>query len=138
MSSSVISNPLQDGFPRTKAQAEKLDTVLNIDAAFLIDVPKEVILGRLQQRWVHRQSGRTYSYDFNPPKIHGKDDITGDALELREDDKAEVVSRRLDIYENSIAPVLEHYRGRGVLGVFQGTESPVIYNDVHQMITEIM
>lgn len=129
---------LQDGFPRTKAQAEKLDSILNIDAAFLIDVPKQVILDRLRQRWVHRQSGRTYSYDFNPPKVHGKDDVTGEPLELRDDDKAEVVSKRLDIYEKSIAPVLDHYRDRGILGIFQGSESPAIYKDVHQMITEIM
>ena len=132
-----MSSP-QDGFPRTKAQAEKLDSILDIDAAFFIDVPKQVILDRLRQRWVHRPSGRTYAYDFNPPKVHGQDDVTGEPLELREDDKAEVVSRRLDVYEKSIAPVLDHYRGKGVLGVFQGSESPTIYKDVQKMITEII
>lgn len=103
----------------------------------MIDVPKQVILDRIKQRWVHRPSGRTYSYDFNPPQVHGKDDITGEPLELREDDKAEVLSKRLDIYEKSISPVLEHYRDKGVLGVFRGNESPAIYKDMHLMLSEI-
>lgn len=121
---------LFDGFPRTIEQAKLLQDIVKLEQVFLIDVPEAVILSRISQRWVHLPSGRTYSYDFSPPKIHGKDDETGEPLTLREDDKPEVVQRRLQLYQSSVQPLLEFYKASGLLHVFTGTESPAIYQQL--------
>jgi adenylate kinase family enzyme len=71
---------LLDGFPRTVSQAEALDSRIDVDMALNLIVPVEDIVDRISSRWVHQGSGRTYSYSFNPPKVHGKDDITGEPL----------------------------------------------------------
>ncbi|KAK5978165.1 adenylate kinase [Trichostrongylus colubriformis] len=73
-------------------------------------VPKKVLIDRLSKRLVHHGSGRTYNLDFNPPKVEGKDDITGEPLFRREDDSTEVVSRRLEVHEKTEGKVVDYYR----------------------------
>ncbi|KZY75686.1 adenylate kinase [Oleiphilus sp. HI0067] len=101
---------LFDGFPRTIPQAEALKKQgIDIDAVVEIDVADEEIVSRLSGRRVHEASGRVYHVKFNPPATEGKDDITGDALVQREDDKEETVRKRLDVYHSQTAPLVEYY-----------------------------
>ena len=85
---------------------------------------------RIAQRWVHAPSGRTYSYDFNPPQKKGIDDITGEALVQRPDDTPEAVTQRLQKYQQMIDPLLDFYDKKGILEVFKGSESNKIYPEV--------
>ena len=101
---------LLDGFPRTIAQAEALrDAGVKIDAVVEIDVPDEEIIKRLSGRRVHPGSGRTYHVLYNPPKEEGKDDVTGEPLIQRDDDKEETVRKRLDVYHQQTEPLIEFY-----------------------------
>jgi adenylate kinase len=101
---------LLDGFPRTIAQAEGLDAMgIKIDYVIEINVADEEIVKRLAGRRVHLQSGRTYHIDYNPPKVDGIDDITGEALIQRDDDKEETVRKRLSIYHELTKPLVGYY-----------------------------
>jgi adenylate kinase len=101
---------LFDGFPRTIPQAEALRTQgVDLDLVLEIDVPDEEIIKRMSGRRVHTASGRTYHIVFNPPKVAGKDDVTGEDLIQREDDKEETVRKRLDVYHNQTKPLVEFY-----------------------------
>ncbi|XP_023839164.1 GTP:AMP phosphotransferase AK3, mitochondrial [Salvelinus sp. IW2-2015] len=117
------SSWLLDGFPRTVSQAESLDNVCSVDTVINLEVPYQTIKQRLTSRWLHLPSGRVYNIDFNPPKIAGLDDVTGEPLIQRDDDTPETVTRRLKAYENQTQPVLEYYRSKGVLETFSGTET---------------
>lgn len=121
---------LLDGFPRTVAQADALDSVYDVDSVINLDVPSQTIRERLTSRWVHLPSGRVYNIDFNPPKKPGLDDVTGEPLVQRDDDSPETVSRRLKDYERQTQPVLEYYRSKGVLETFSGTETNKIWPHV--------
>ncbi|EPQ32100.1 uncharacterized protein PFL1_00297 [Pseudozyma flocculosa PF-1] len=106
---------LLDGFPRTSGQAKMLDALLEtkgkqLKAVVNLDVPEEVILDRILQRWTHVPSGRVYNLSFNPPKVAGKDDVTGEALVQREDDNAETFGKRLASFHKQTEPMLHHYR----------------------------
>ncbi|XP_066473191.1 GTP:AMP phosphotransferase AK3, mitochondrial [Tiliqua scincoides] len=125
---------LLDGFPRTVPQAEALDKVCPIDTVIDLDVPFETIRERLTARWIHPASGRVYNLDFNPPKVPGTDDITGEPLVQRDDDKPETVMKRLKSYEAETKPVLEYYRRKGVLESFSGTETNKIWPRVHSFL----
>ncbi len=104
---------LFDGFPRTIPQAEALlDRNIIIDAVVEIDVPDQEIIDRMAGRRMHPASGRNYHVVFNPPQIEGKDDITGEDLILREDDKPETVKDRLKIYSQQTSPLIEFYSGK--------------------------
>lgn len=101
---------LFDGFPRTIPQAEALRAAgVPLDFVLEIDVPDEEIVARMSGRWVHLSSGRTYHVKFNPPKVPGKDDATGEALTQREDDKEETVRKRLQVYHSQTEPLVEYY-----------------------------
>jgi adenylate kinase len=101
---------LFDGFPRTIPQAEALiDRAINIDAVIEIDVPDQDIIDRMAGRRMHPASGRNYHIVFNPPKNEGKDDITGEDLILREDDKPETVKDRLKVYADQTSPLVFFY-----------------------------
>lgn len=103
---------LLDGFPRTVPQADALkEAGVAIDAVIEIDVPDSVIVERMSGRRAHLASGRTYHVVFNPPKVEGKDDITGEELVQRDDDKAEVVLDRLRVYHEQTAPLVGYYKG---------------------------
>lgn len=102
---------LLDGFPRTVPQADALkEAGVSIDAVIEIDVPDSVIVERMSGRRAHLASGRTYHVVFNPPKVDGKDDITGEDLVQRDDDKAEVVLDRLRVYHEQTAPLVGYYK----------------------------
>jgi adenylate kinase len=101
---------LFDGFPRTIAQAEAMkDSGVNIDYVLEIDVPDDMILERMTGRRSHAASGRVYHVKFNPPKVNDTDDITGEPLIQRDDDKAETVSKRLEVYHNQTKVLLGYY-----------------------------
>ena len=103
---------LFDGFPRTIPQAEALvERNIDIDAVVEIDVPNEDIIDRMSGRRIHPASGRNYHVIYSPPKIEGKDDITGEDLILREDDKPETVRDRLKIYSDQTSPLIKFYSG---------------------------
>jgi adenylate kinase len=101
---------LFDGFPRTIAQADAMkDAGVKLDVVLEIDVPFEAIIERMSGRRSHPASGRTYHVKFNPPKVEGKDDVTGEPLVQRDDDKAETVQKRLDVYSAQTRPLVEYY-----------------------------
>jgi adenylate kinase len=101
---------LFDGFPRTIAQADAMkDAGVKLDYVLEIDVPFEAIIERMSGRRSHPASGRTYHIKFNPPKVEGKDDITGEPLVQRDDDKEETVKKRLDVYSAQTRPLVEYY-----------------------------
>lgn len=102
---------LFDGFPRTIPQADALKAAgVRLDAVVDIDVPDEEIIRRMSGRRVHLASGRTYHVLFNPPKVEGKDDVTGEPLIQRDDDKEETVRKRLEVYHNQTEPLIGYYR----------------------------
>jgi len=101
---------LFDGFPRTIPQADALnDAAIGLDYVIEIDVPDAAIVERMSGRRVHLASGRTYHVKFNPPKVKGKDDVTGEPLIQREDDREETVKKRLAIYHAQTEPLIMYY-----------------------------
>ena len=101
---------LFDGFPRTIPQADALkEAGVPIDAVVEIDVPDAEIIKRMSGRRVHPASGRTYHVSFNPPKTEGKDDVTGEDLIQRDDDKEETVKARLKVYHDQTEPLIAYY-----------------------------
>lgn len=101
---------LFDGFPRTIPQAEAMRAAgVKIDAVLEIDVPHEAIIERMSGRRTHQPSGRTYHVKYNPPKVAGKDDVTGEDLIQREDDKEETVKKRLEVYQSQTRPLVDYY-----------------------------
>ncbi len=101
---------LFDGFPRTTPQADAMkDAGVVIDYVLEIDVPDEAIVERMSGRRVHPVSGRTYHVKFNPPKVEGKDDVTGEGLIQRNDDQEETVKKRLSIYHNQTEVLVGYY-----------------------------
>ncbi|MFY0665380.1 MAG: adenylate kinase [Natronospirillum sp.] len=102
---------LFDGFPRTIPQAEALkNSGVIIDHVVDIDVADEEIVKRLSGRRIHEASGRVYHVEYNPPKVAGKDDETGDTLIQREDDKEATVRKRLEIYHSQTEPLVHYYK----------------------------
>ena len=99
-----------DGFPRTIPQAEAMKAAgVPIDFVLEIDVPDAEIVERMSGRRAHLASGRTYHVKYNPPKVEGKDDVTGEDLVQRDDDKEETVRKRLDVYHSQTKPLVEYY-----------------------------
>ncbi len=101
---------LFDGFPRTLPQADAMKAAgVKLDFVLEIDVPDSAIIERMSGRRVHAASGRTYHVKFNPPKVEGKDDETGEDLIQREDDKEATVRKRLDVYQAQTRPLVDYY-----------------------------
>ncbi len=101
---------LFDGFPRTIPQAEAMKAAgVKLDYVLEIDVPFDAIIERMSGRRSHPASGRTYHVKFNPPKVEGKDDETGEDLVQREDDKEETVKKRLQVYSDQTRPLVDYY-----------------------------
>ncbi len=102
---------LFDGFPRTIPQAESMKAAaVPIDYVLEIDVPDDLIITRMSGRRVHAASGRIYHVKFNPPKVEGRDDQTGEPLIQRDDDREETVRKRLEVYRAQTQPLVEYYR----------------------------
>lgn len=115
-----------DGFPRTPAQAEALEIIMNelggeVNLVPYVSVPDDILVERLGGRWMSH-SGRVYHALYNPPRIKWFDDIDGTALYQREDDKAETVRRRIEVYNQQTSPLIEHYRNLGLLVEIDGTQ----------------
>lgn len=111
---------IMDGFPRTVAQAEAFDDLLakntwDLDAVVLFNADRESLLTRLTSRWTNPRTGRTYNTISNPPKVAGIDDEDGGPLVQREDDKAQTVANRLNVFENQTRPLVEYYKKNGKL-----------------------
>ncbi|KAF2155918.1 mitochondrial adenylate kinase [Myriangium duriaei CBS 260.36] len=125
-----------DGFPRTAAQAKSLDVLLPVNLVVNIKTPVSVVLDRICNRWIHAPSGRVYNTTFNAPKVPGKDDITGEPLIQRDDDKPEVWTSRLAKFEESSLPLLEHYDRKGLLWTVQGNTSdeisPLLFDEFNK------
>ena len=132
-----------DGFPRTLAQAEKLDQILSdrnqkIDVVIRLCVPDDMAIRRIAGRRFHITSGRSYNIEFNPPKIEGRDDITGEKLVQREDDKEEIVQSRLNTYHELTEPLVRYYQKQGILKAIDGTGSPEnIYAEIKKSLNEV-
>lgn len=104
------SGYLFDGFPRTIPQAEALRSAgVALDFVLEIAVPAEAIIERMSGRRVHAASGRTYHVRFNPPRVADHDDVSGEALIQRDDDREETVRKRLDVYESQTRPLVAYY-----------------------------
>ena len=132
-----------DGFPRTLAQAEKLDQILSdrnqkIDVVIQLCVPDDMAIRRIAGRRFHITSGRSYNIEFNPPKIEGRDDITSEKLVQREDDKEEIVQSRLNTYHELTEPLVRYYQKQGILKAIDGTGSPEnIYAEIKKTLNEV-
>jgi adenylate kinase len=108
--SDCVPGYLFDGFPRTIPQAEAMKTAdVPIDYVLEIDVDDARIIERMSGRRAHLPSGRTYHVKFNPPKVEGKDDVTGEPLVQRADDREETVRNRLEVYRSQTKPLVEYY-----------------------------
>lgn len=108
---------LLDGFPRTIPQADALkESGVKIDYVLEFDVPDEVIVERMSGRRVHQASGRSYHIVYNPPKVEGKDDVTGEDLIIRADDKPETVLDRLAVYHKQTSPLIDYYQAEAKAG----------------------
>ncbi|XP_016908988.1 GTP:AMP phosphotransferase AK3, mitochondrial isoform X1 [Apis cerana] len=129
---------IDTGFPRTLTQAEKLQKIHPINLVLYLDVPFEVILNRVKNRWVHLPSGRVYNIGFNSPKVPGKDDVTGEPLSKRDDDKIEIVQRRLQEYSNATKPILTFYSNLGLLNTFQGNTTDEIWPHIKRIVTKFL
>jgi adenylate kinase len=119
---------LFDGFPRTLAQADAMkDVGVFVDAVVEIDVPDEEIIKRMSGRRVHPASGRTYHVVFNPPRVEGHDDETGEPLVQRDDDREETVKARLQVYHEQTEPLIGYYSSWAA----KGNEGAPRYIKVH-------
>jgi adenylate kinase len=101
---------LFDGFPRTLPQADAMKAAgVKLDYVLEIDVPFDAIIERMSGRRSHPASGRTYHVKFNPPKVEGRDDVTGEPLVQRDDDREETVRKRLEVYSSQTRPLVDYY-----------------------------
>ncbi len=131
-----------DGFPRNLTQAKKLDEMLasqneQIDKVVELCVNDATAVARIAGRRFHMASGRSYHIEFNPPKIEGKDDETGEPLVQREDDKEDTVEFRLNTYHEQTSPLVEYYGEKGVLGSVDGMGTPdEIYSRIKEALVE--
>ena len=117
-----------DGFPRTPPQAVALQKMLgdfhgDVDVVPFITAEPRILVERVSGRWTCRNQGHIYHEKFNPPKLDKKCDVDGSALYQREDDNAETVARRINVYLEQTAPLVEYYRGQGKLTEIDGTQS---------------
>ncbi|KAF9928437.1 hypothetical protein BGZ75_009216 [Mortierella antarctica] len=130
---------LLDGFPRTMAQARTLDRTLQgvnqpLNLVIHLNVPEDVILQRIMDRWVHIPSGRVYNMTYNPPKRAGLDDVTGEPLERRPDDNPETFKIRLQKHHELTEPLLDYYKQKNVLVTLAGNTSDEIYPQIRELL----
>jgi len=129
-----------DGFPRTRAQADALGEAFDklgrrITAVLLFDVPDEVLVNRISGRRVSVKTGRVYHVESDPPKHEGRCDVDGSRLIQRDDDKPEVVEKRLQVYHAETEPLVSYYDERGLLRRIDGTRSPT---EVHDHVRAVL
>ncbi len=129
-----------DGFPRTRAQADALGAAFEqlgrrITAVLLFDVPDDVLVKRISGRRVSVKTGRVYHVESDPPKHEGRCDVDGSRLIQRDDDKPEVVQKRLEVYHAETEPLVSYYDERGLLRRIDGTRSPT---EVHDHVRAVL
>lgn len=129
-----------DGFPRNIPQAQALDGMLArmgspLQLALLVDVDRDVLMKRLTGRRIHTKSGRIYNIYFSPPKVPGKDDLTGEALDHRSDDNETTVGHRLKVYEEQTAPLVSYYKAQGKLRTVRGVGS---VSEIFKTVSDII
>ncbi|MBC3767769.1 adenylate kinase [Neptunicella marina] len=111
---------LLDGFPRTIPQADAMvENGVAVDHVIEFDVPDDVIVSRMSGRRVHSASGRVYHVEYNPPKVEGKDDVTGEELVIRPDDQEDTVRKRLAVYHEQTEPLVTYYKAQAEDGKCQ-------------------
>lgn len=130
---------LLDGFPRTIGQADKLDQMLEkrkepLDAVVEFKIDNELLEKRICGRWFHLASGRSYHEEFQPSRVPGKDDITGEPLIRRTDDNSKTLKKRLELYHKVTYPLVEYYSKKGLHHAVDASKSA---NDVNKAITSI-
>ena len=113
-----------DGFPRTIPQADALAEMTGLDAVVNFDISKDEVVKRLSGRRMCPSTGRIYHIVFNPPKVENKDDETGEDLIQRPDDKEEAIVNRLEVYTAQTEPLIEYYRGKGLLKDIDASVKP--------------
>jgi adenylate kinase len=118
---------LLDGYPRTTVQAEALEKLLadfggKVNYVPFITAPESILIERLSGRWTCRANGHIFHEKYNPPKVNGICDIDGSELYQRDDDKSDTVVRRIQVYLNQTAPLVEYYRERGILSEINGSQ----------------
>jgi len=128
MKPDCLNGALLDGFPRTPAQAEALDSFLEangheIKCVPFIDVPDEELISRLSGRWTCKAEGHVYHMEYKPPKNENICDIDGSELYQRDDDKKETVIQRIQVYNDHTAPLIKHYSDKGLLVKVNGTKA---------------
>ncbi len=129
-----------DGFPRNLLQAKKLDNMLlnrnqYIDMVLLFNVSDNNVVRRLAGRRFHEKSGRSYHLEFNPPKSEGRDDLTGESLIQRADDKEAVVQSRLKIYHDQTKPLINYYAEKGMLQKIECIGNPAqVFSEIKNII----
>eukprot|EP00092_Neocalanus_flemingeri_P012142 GFUD01013090.1.p1 GENE.GFUD01013090.1~~GFUD01013090.1.p1 ORF type:complete len:249 (+),score=86.73 GFUD01013090.1:120-866(+) len=119
---------LLDGFPRTIGQAEKLDVMLEkrkepLDAVVEFAIDDSLLVRRICGRWFHLASGRSYHEEFHPPRVPGKDDVTGEVLVKRNDDNPEVLVKRLQQYHSLTSPLVDYYKARSLHSKVDASQS---------------
>jgi adenylate kinase len=130
---------LLDGFPRTIAQAEGLAAMaVDIDTVIEIVVDDEQIVKRMAGRRVHLQSGRTYHTEFNPPKAENTDDVTGEVLIQRDDDKEDTVRKRLSVYHDQTKPLVDYYAAANQTAKFYSIAGVGSVDEITQKIFAIL
>lgn len=136
-------NVLLDGYPRTVKQAQALDKMLHkmkskLTAVINVVVEKDIILERMGGRQVCKDCGQTYHTAFKPSKVEGVCDVCGGELYQRQDDKPESVRNRLNIYESKTKPIIDYYKGRGVLVNINGMQSfEAVFRDIVKTLGEL-
>uniref|UniRef100_UPI0035901ED3 GTP:AMP phosphotransferase AK3, mitochondrial isoform X1 n=1 Tax=Myxine glutinosa TaxID=7769 RepID=UPI0035901ED3 len=127
---------LLDGYPRSVVQVHTLALHFPLDTVLELQVPTAILQQRLTSRWLHPGSGRIYNTEFNKPLVQGVDDITGEPLTQREDDRPKTVARRLDLYAECTKPVIEYYTKEGILHTFSGSQTNQIWPDVFNFLKD--
>ena len=124
-----------DGFPRTIPQADALAEMTDLDAVVDFQISKEEVVKRLSGRRMCPSTGKIYHIVFNPPKVEGKDDETGEDLIQRPDDKEEAIVHRLEVYTEQTEPLIEYYRKKGLL---KGVDASVKPSEVFELLKETL
>jgi len=137
-----VTDVVVDGFPRTVAQAEAFDAMLAAKhltaTAVLFDVEMNALMERLTGRWTNPRTGRVYHEKFYPPKVAGIDDEDGGPLVQRDDDKAETIAKRLDVYKAQTEPLIAYYSGKGMVTVDALAERDVVTKAICDAIPSLV
>ncbi|XP_072293957.1 adenylate kinase 4, mitochondrial [Eucyclogobius newberryi] len=126
---------LLEGYPRTLGQARSLNELCQLDMVISLNIPFETLRERLSDKWVHPASGRVYNKTFNPPRVKGKDDITGEPLIQSDEDKEGALMVRLRHYKDVAKPVLDFYKSQDILHSFSGTDTDRIWPYMNSILS---